>query len=58
MKKSYIAPNFKAKNIQLSTFITISDGNNDINDTPITDPNDIGAKGNSIFDRTFSNDEE
>lgn len=58
MKKSYIAPNFKAKNIQLSTFMTISDGNNDINSDPITQGDQIGAKQNSIFDRTFSNDEE
>ena len=58
MKKSYIAPNFKAKNIQLSTFITISDGDNPINNTEITQGDQIGAKGNSIFDRTFSNDEE
>lgn len=58
MKKSYIAPNFKAKNIKLSAFITISGGDNPITPTPITDPNDIGSKQNSIFDRAFGSDIE
>lgn len=57
MKKSYIAPNFKAKNIKLATFITISNGDNPIiNDNPITGPEQIGSKQNSIFDRAFSSD--
>lgn len=58
MKKSYIAPNFKAKNMMLASFITISNGDNPINDNPITSPEQIGAKQNSIFDRVFINDNE
>lgn len=59
MKKSYIAPNFKAKNMMLASFITISNGDNPIipNDN-ITNPEQIGAKQNSIFDRVFINDNE
>ncbi len=56
MKKSYIAPNFKAKNMKLASFITISNGENPIGDGNITNPSDIGAKENSIFDRAFGSD--
>ena len=59
MKKSYIAPIFKAKNIKLSSFITISNGENPIVDNdPIEDSSEIGAKQNSIFDSVFINDNE
>lgn len=57
MKKSYIAPNVNTKDIKLTNFITISSGDNDIDNTPIGSGSDIGAKETSIFDRVFENED-
>lgn len=55
MKKRYIVPEYKVRNIRLASLLTISikEGENPIIDDPITSADEIGAKQNSIFDRVF-----